>query len=93
MPHRIEDLRETLRELDEELAQVDSLDDESRKLLESAAAEIHEALHKHAAEEKKIEPETWTEQLSDSVREFESSHPNLSRLVGNLINGLAQLGI
>ena len=93
MPHQIEDLRQTLRELEEELDQVDSLDDESRKMLESAAAEIHEALHKHAAQEKNIEPETWTEQLSDSVREFESSHPNLSRLVGNLINSLAQLGI
>lgn len=91
MPHRIEHLRQTLRELETELNQIEELDDESRELLESAAAEISEALHKEAVEQ--IEPHTFTERLSEATRQFEESHPTLSRLVGNVINALAQLGI
>lgn len=91
MPDRIENLRRTLRELDEELAQVEALDEESRQLLQSAAAEISEALAK--GEREKIAPATWTGRLSHAATGFEQSHPTLSRIVGNVVNALAQLGI
>ena len=94
MPHRIEHLRETLRELEEELASLDELDAESRRLLQTAANEIDEALHKHEQEdEEDISPATWTGHLSELATQFEYSHPTLSRIVGNVANALAQLGI
>jgi hypothetical protein len=91
MPQSVEKLRATLHELERELAQVDSLDAESRRLLEAAAAEIHEALTKMPQQQ--IQPQTWTGRLSAAMEDFEDSHPTLSRLVGNVVNALAQLGI
>mgnify|MGYP002626824198 CR=1 FL=1 len=96
MTHRIDQLRQTLRELETELEQVDSLDDESRQLLENAAADIHEALHKEEPLAESAAPQasrTWTDRLYDVAGDFEQSHPTLSRVVGNVANALAQLGI
>ena len=97
MPHRIENLRATLQELEAELANVGELDDESRQLLETAAAEIQEALHKDQPEEAVNSAtdasSTWTDKLYDVASDFEQSHPTLSRLVGNVASALAQLGI
>ena len=93
MPHRIENLRQTLRELEEELDRVEELDDESRQLLQTAASEIQEALHKRETDEEEIAPATWTDPLTDLATNFEESHPTLSRLIGSVANALAQLGI
>ena len=97
MPHRIENLRETLHELEAELANVERLDDESRRLLETAAAEIQEALHKEEPAEAVTSAtdasSTWTDKLYNVASDFEESHPTLSRVVGNVASALAQLGI
>ena len=97
MPHRIENLRATLEELERELDGVEQLDDESRQLLETAAAEIQEALHKDEPDEAVTSASdassTWTDKLYDVASDFEESHPTLSRLVGNVASALAQLGI
>jgi hypothetical protein len=101
MPHRIEDLRATLRELEAELTGLETLDAESRELLETAAAEIQEALAKaEPAADSASDPnaasgasETWTDKLYGLASDFEQSHPTLSRLVGNVASALAQLGI
>lgn len=97
MPHRIETLRATLKELEAELASVEELDDESRQLLQSAAAEIQEALE-HEEPDAAVTSATdasgtWTDKLYDVAGDFEQSHPTLSRLVGNVASALAQLGI
>ena len=97
MPHRIENLRATLQELEAELDSVDQLDDESRELLKTAAAEIQEALHKSEPAEAVTSAgdasQTWTDKLYDVASDFEESHPTLSRVVGNVASALAQLGI
>lgn len=90
MPEKIEKLRATLRELEQELDSLESLDDESRQLLQSAAEEINEAL---GNEDQEMEPHSWSERLSAVARDFEESHPALSRMVGNVVDALAQLGI
>jgi hypothetical protein len=92
MPHRIDKLRQTLRELEAELDQIDTLDPQSRELLESAAADIHEALEQDDGEDA-LEPQSFTDRLSAATQKFEDSHPTLSRVVGNVIDALAQLGI
>jgi ABC-type transporter Mla subunit MlaD len=93
MTHRIEKLRETLRDLEAELDQVDTLDPQSRELLVSAAAEIHQALAKGEKHDEAIEHQSFTDRLMSATQSFEDSHPTLSRLVGNVVNALAQLGI
>ena len=97
MPHRIEILKSTLHELEAELASVEELDDEARQLLQSAAAEIQEALQHDDAQTAVTSAtdasSTWTDKLYDVAGDFEQSHPTLSRVVGNVASALAQLGI
>ena len=93
MSQRLEKLRTTIADLEQELSGLDTLDAESRALLEEAATEIQSALHKndHAALHTGSEP--VAERLADAARSFESSHPTLAGVVQKLIDALAQLGI
>jgi hypothetical protein len=90
MPDRLEKLRATLHELEAELREIDSLDDETRKELAEAALEITRAL---ARGERTEQTEEVAGSLKDRLEEFEASHPQLALIVGRLIDGLGQLGI
>ncbi|HEX5105103.1 MAG TPA: DUF4404 family protein [Pirellulaceae bacterium] len=90
MPDRHEKLRATLHELEAELRELDSLDDETRQLLAEAALEITTALTKG---EKSEQTQQVEGSLRERLEEFEASHPQLAMIVGRLIDGLGQLGI
>jgi hypothetical protein len=90
MPDRLEKLRATLHELEAELRDIDSLDDETRKELAEAALEITRAL---ARGERSEQTDEVAGSLKDRLEEFEASHPQLALIVGRLIDGLGQLGI
>ena len=91
MPRRLEKLRETLDELDRELASVDTVDPRTRALLEEARAEIQTALDQQDTDQ--LRSQSLIDRLKDAEQEFEASHPNLSGIVMRMINTLAQLGI
>ena len=91
MPRRLEKLRETLDELDRELASVDTVDPRTRALLEEARAEIQTALDQQDTDQ--LRSQSLIDRLKDAQQEFEASHPNLSGIVMRMINTLAQLGI
>jgi hypothetical protein len=90
MPDRIEKLRATLHELEAELRELDSIDDDTRKLLAEAALEIANTLTRG---EKSDETHRVEGSLRERLEEFEASHPQLALIVGRLIDGLGQLGI
>ncbi len=91
MSEHVERLRETLVELHDELAAVDSPDPDTRKLIEDAKAEMDGALHRDEPES--LEPHTLSEQLREAVQQFDESHPTLTRVVGNVLDVLGQMGI
>ncbi len=91
MPDRIEKLRETLAELHEELHGIDSLDADSRQLLEDAAEQLHAALDPH--DETPLEHESIADRFKRATEQFDREHPTLSRIVGNMIDALGQMGI
>lgn len=98
MPDRIEKLRATLRELEAELAGIDSLDEQTRSELELAREEIEAALQSRssasAAENEPWEhPSGAIERLRAATRDFEAEHPTLAAIVHRTIDGLGQLGI
>jgi hypothetical protein len=84
-------LKTTLEELQEELHAIDHLDPQTRQLLEEAKAEVDDALHRDDPES--IENESIIGRLEEVGRDFDQSHPTLSRIVGNLIDVLGQMGI
>jgi chromosome segregation ATPase len=86
-----EKLRATLRELEAELAQLDSLDEATRQQLATAAAEISAALAR--GEQRSRAAQDARRWLHDRLVEFEASHPQLSAVISRVLDGLAQLGI
>jgi hypothetical protein len=84
-------LRSTLEELQEELHAIDEIDPQTRQMLAEAKAELELALLREDPES--IEKGTLIERLEHAGRGFEQSHPTLSRIVGNLIDVLGQMGI
>jgi hypothetical protein len=90
MSDRIEKIRATLHELETELRELDSIDDDTRKMLAEAALEIATVLTRG---EKSDDTDRVEGSLRERLEEFEASHPQLALIVGRLIDGLGQLGI
>ena len=88
MPHRIEQLRATIEELEQELEGLEHVDEATRKLLEDAAKEIQEALHPDD-----LEHHSLIERLDTANRDFTIAHPRVAALVSKVIDTLGQFGI
>ncbi len=90
MPERIEKLRETVTELEAELASLSELDEQTRALLEEAVTELQATLTKKPED---IEHHSLTEQLQEAAEAFQTSHPTLFGIVKRTVDALAQMGI
>ena len=86
-----ENLRRTVRELEEELHGLESVDEEARDVLREALGEITSALGESGSPD--LEAETMTERLNQAAREFEGQHPTVSGIIRRLVDGLGQMGI
>lgn len=94
MSELVERLRTTLAELHAELEQLPATDQEARALLGQAAGEIQAKLDAaQASPGQQSLTEQFTEQLTTGARRFEATHPTLSRVLEDLIDMLAQMGI
>jgi chromosome segregation ATPase len=91
MTENIAKLRATLDELKQELHSLDTLDHDTRNGLEDMMREIEAALHQPKGG--KLEHHTMAQRLQEAAQSFEESHPTLSRIVGNIVDGLGQMGI
>ena len=91
MPDRLERLRTTLSDLEQELAELDSLDAETRAILDLASREIHAALQK--SEHPFPGHPTLVARLTSAAERFEVSHPNVAGVLHRMIDALGQLGI
>lgn len=83
-----EQLQRVLDELHRQLAEVGSLDVESRNRLTAALREIQLTLRTSAPPEKSLLP-----RLREAAIGFEESHPAISSTIGSLIDALARMGI
>ena len=100
-------LHDTLQSLNQELAVAESLDDKTASKLRDAIAQIETALQarntptdsatKNTEEKTEGTPESNSEPehsfLTDAARDFEASHPVLSRTLIRLVDLLGQAGI
>jgi hypothetical protein len=93
MSEQSEKLRETVRELEEELSALDSVDEESRLVLEQALGEILEKLVDQRSLEEASDEEPIGDRLAAATEHWEAQHPRLTNLLDRLIAGLNQLGI
>lgn len=85
-------LHERLKQLHTELQQIDSVDEDSRALLEKLEGDIKALLNAQESERPR-QYKGFGEQLRDSVERFEASHPDLALTMGQLADMLAKMGI
>jgi hemerythrin-like domain-containing protein len=86
-----EQLRRTVRELEDELHRLDSVDESAREVLREALREIVAALRADGAPD--LERETMTDRLNQAAGVFEGQHPTISGIIRRVVDGLGQMGI
>lgn len=91
MSEQTDNLKATVAELEAELESIQTLDAETRSVLEQAVLDILAALHKAAPGERA--PESVLDRLHAAAREFEDTHPTVTGILSRLIDGLGQMGI
>lgn len=92
MTERMERLKSLVRELETELAAIDTSDAESRQALGETLRELRQALQSRSAEEA-LSSDSFVERLRGAEEDFQLSHPTISGLVVRMIDALGQLGI
>lgn len=88
---QIEKLRATVSELEQQLRELKSVDDESRQVLEDAVREIRATLHEE--DRTRTQQGSLAQRLSDLVQKLEGEHPTLTGIIGRIADGLGQMGI
>lgn len=83
-----ETLDETLRDLHQQLANVEDLDQQHVEMLRTALGEIQQTL-----DEKDVSSAGMAERLNEASQQFSSSHPVLTNTIGRIADLLAQMGI
>ncbi|MHB8971149.1 MAG: DUF4404 family protein [Pirellulaceae bacterium] len=92
MSERVDKLRSLVKELEAELATLETVDAESQQALAATLQELHIALSSRVGAES-LASETVVERLRDAEDNFQVSHPTISGLVVRMIDALGQLGI
>ncbi len=82
-----EQLRQSLEQLHAELEQAQSLDDETRQLLQHLMQDIQTVLQSSS-------PKSYAslgQRLRDAIQALEESHPTLVLTIGRVLDHLAQV--
>ena len=85
-------LRQQLEQLQAEIRQTRSVDDRGRNLLHDLDTEIQALLARSEDNPIKVQPATL-QGLRATLLHFEVSHPALSALISDLLDGLSNVGI
>lgn len=87
-----ERLRQLLRELHQELERTDSVEKDSRELLKKVMRDLHDVIERSDADAE-AEAGSFGAALRDATLEFEGKHPELSAVVGRVLDALSQIGV
>ena len=82
-------LRQLVANLHDELSRTSSVDDESRELLRELTGDIDKLVSADAVEHRA----SAAGQVSEAAARFESDHPRLAAVLGEIVDTLAKLGI
>ena len=92
MQDKLNDLRESLDDLQRELRQVEHLDEETKRHLEGVMESINDALHREDSEAL-AHPSLRETLASRSEQLSDSSYPSLTRILTNLADILGNSGL
>lgn len=83
-------LTQLLEQLHKELSETEAVDDKGRELLQALQVDIQNLLGSSPA---KSPDDSVLERLQDTIDHFETSHPDLTSVLSNLITALNNAGI
>ncbi len=92
-PEQLARLKQSLAELNDELARIDPADENARALLSGALDEIQGTLNQRQAGHAGHVDAGLSTRLTSAAREFEETDPQLSGLLGSVIDALSRMGI
>jgi hypothetical protein len=81
-----QELRQTLKELRRELAEVGDVGGELEEMLAEIRSDIEAVMERSA-------PHSFRERLSEAAQRFEASHPSLASAMAAVIDQLASIGV
>ena len=84
--------RKTLMELQAQLRHTESLPESEREFVEALYEEIEELLAR-PRQEPPIQPHPLLGRLEEATKRFEVSHPELTGVIGRVIDSLSTMGI
>ena len=85
-------LRDRLEELHKELQQINSVDDDERKILKKMIGDIDKLIETEDTDQHHTY-DRLGEGLREGIERFEASHPRATMLMGQLADALAKIGI
>ncbi len=85
-------LRETLEQLHKQLEETESVDEESRQLLQHLIADVQDLMAREG-EDISFEDHGIIDHLRLSIEQFEVTHPTLTMTMGHLLDILCQSGV
>jgi hypothetical protein len=88
-------LAEILVQLHEELQKTPTLDDDDRVSMQVLAGEIQAALERsaHSPSSGSSSPPAISKRVEDSIQSFEAHHPQLTTILSQIADRLADMGI
>ncbi|EMB18373.1 DUF4404 family protein [Rhodopirellula europaea] len=81
-------LNHTLRQLHDQLSQLDSIDDADRQRLKNAIREIEESLDRFD-----IRSSELAKRLHETTQQVAHNHPHVTQAAGQVADMLSQMGI
>lgn len=94
MSHDRERLERKLAELQAELDELTNVDPQLRQRLEQTLQELQDSIATASPSGGGLDPHPGLGQrLTESARHFEETHPNLSGMIGSVIDALGRMGI
>jgi hypothetical protein len=94
MNHDRDRLERKLAELQAELDELSNVDEPLRQRLEQTLADLRETLAAQQLPEGQAQSHPGlVQRLTESARHFEETHPNLSGMIGSVIDALGRMGI
>ncbi len=95
MSEELTKLKATVDQLHDKLGSMDNVDEEVRHVLQSAVEDLHQILDpsKEPSGNRGEQHASIAQRLSEVALHYEGRHPDLSNLLGSMVDILSNMGV
>ena len=95
MSEELTKLKATVDQLHDKLGSMDNVDEEVRHLLQGAVEDLHQILDpsKEPSSDREYQHASIAKRLSEASLHYEGRHPDLSNILGSMVDILSNMGV